>query len=220
MKTNEKVNIGNLDIMYKDNSIILTTSEENEFERFKQSFELLYREIVLSNFEYTIFKHLLKSKLKNEKYKITKGYIIDALKNSFLIKLAKALDNDSTKASITIFYILNRLQSDKTMNNKSDNLITFSENALQYLNNNYQDIMNKIKTTRDKNIVHLDKKYYKGYKQLTPESHLIPHEINEILNYLMGIMQELNKLIFKSTINVEAIKQDLDKELIELSQVL
>lgn len=41
MKTNEKVNIGNLDIMYKDNSIILTTSEENEFERFKQSFELL-----------------------------------------------------------------------------------------------------------------------------------------------------------------------------------
>lgn len=220
MKTNEKVNIGNLDIMYKDNSIILTTSEENEFERFKQSFELLYREIVLSNFEYTIFKHLLKSKLKNEKYKITKGYIIDALKNSFLIKLAKALDNDSTKASITIFYILNRLQSDKTMNNKSDNLITFSENALQYLNNNYQDIMNKIKTTRDKNIAHLDKKYYKGYKQLTPESHLIPHEINEILNYLMGIMQELNKLIFKSTINVEAIKQDLDKELIELSQVL
>lgn len=220
MKTNEKVNIGNLDIMYKDNSIILTTSEENEFERFKQSFELLYREIVLSNFEYTIFKHLLKSKLKNEKYKITKGYIIDALKNSFLIKLAKALDNDSTKASITIFYILNRLQSDKTMNNKSDNLITFSENALQYLNNNYQDIMNKIKTTRDKNIAHLDKKYYKGYKQLTPESYLIPHEINEILNYLMGIMQELNKLIFKSTINVEAIKQDLDKELIELSQVL
>ena len=220
MKTNEKVNIGNLDIMYKDNSIILTTSEENEFERFKQSFELLYREIVLSNFEYTIFKHLLKSKLKNEKYKITKGYIIDALKNSFLIKLAKALDNDSTKASITIFYILNRLQSDKITNNKSDNLITFSENALQYLNNNYQDIMNKIKTTRDKNIVHLDKKYYKGYKQLTPESHLIPHEINEILNYLMGIMQELNKLIFKSTINVEAIKQDLDKELIELSQVL
>lgn len=219
MKTNEKVNIGNLDIMYKDNSIILTTSEENEFERFKQSFELLYREIVLSNFEYTIFKHLLKSKLKNEKYKITKGYIIDALKNSFLIKLAKALDNDSTKASITIFYILNRLQSDKTMNNKSDNLITFSENALQYLNNNYQDIMNKIKTTRDKNIVHLDKKYYKGYKQLTPESHLIPHEINEILNYLMGIMQELNKLIFKSTINVEAIKQDLDKELIELRRV-
>lgn len=72
MKTNEKVNIGNLDIMYKDNSIILTTSVENEFERFKQSFELLYREIVLSNFEYTIFKHLLKSKLKNRP--VRQGY--------------------------------------------------------------------------------------------------------------------------------------------------
>ena len=216
MKTNDKINIGSLDIMYKENAIILTKSEESEFEKFKQSFELLYREIELASLEYAIYEKLLKNKLQKPKYQITKGYIIDALKNSFVIKLAKVLDNDSSKESITIFYILNRLQSDKEINNKIGDLISFSSNTLQYLNNNYQNIMNKIKTTRDKNIAHLDKKYYKGYSQLKPESNLTTDEINEILNYLIGIMNDLNNLIFKSAIKVEIIKQDLNKELMNL----
>lgn len=216
MKTNDKINIGSLDIMYKENAIILTKSEESEFEKFKQSFELLYREIELASLEYAIYEKLLKNKLQKPKYQITKSYILDALKNSFVIKLAKVLDNDSSKESITIFYILNRLQSDKEINNKIGDLISFSSNTLQYLNNNYQNIMNKIKTTRDKNIAHLDKKYYKGYSQLKPESNLTTDEINEILNYLIGIMNDLNNLIFKSAIKVEIIKQDLNKELMNL----
>ena len=216
MKTNDKINIGSLDIMYKENAIILTKSEESEFEKFKQSFELLYREIELASLEYAIYEKLLKNKLQKPKYQITKSYILDALKNSFVIKLAKVLDNDSSKECITIFYILNRLQSDKEINNKIGDLISFSSNTLQYLNNNYQNIMNKIKTTRDKNIAHLDKKYYKGYSQLKPESNLTTDEINEILNYLIGIMNDLNNLIFKSAIKVEIIKQDLNKELMNL----
>lgn len=177
-------------------------------DNFKQSFELIYKNIIHTKLQFILYDKYQKKYLKNNT--IENSLIFDSLKNTILVKLAKILDIDCKKEAITIFYILNMIQSNKEINNENQELIKYVTTVNKYIRNECETLK-KIKTIRDKNIVYLDKKYRNGYSDLKVDNNLLPNEIDEITSYLLGV---INTLKFK-LYNENSTYDNLLKELLD-----
>lgn len=73
--------------------------------------------------------------------------------------------------------------------------------------------MYKIQTTRDKTVAHLDKEYKEGYTNLKIDEALLPIEIESIINYLLEIINNLNKYLYDKENNSDSIIYKLQEEI-------
>ena len=166
-------------------------------------FDLIYKTIVHCKLQLDLLNRYVDDYLKYNSPQ--SALIYDALKTSLLIKLGKILDDDSTRKSITIFYILNTIQSDKIINNKNQDIIKYAEKSRENIIDKYGFILSKIKTTRDKTIAHLDKKYIEGYHSLKYNDALTVYEIKEIIYFLLDLLNNLKKQLYNENGNGKQI---------------
>lgn len=139
--------------------------------------------------------------------------LFDSLKNTILIKLGRILDKDKKKESVTIFYILNTIQSNKNINKNNEKIIKYTITTKKYIEDEYKQILYKIQTTRDKTVAHLDKEYKEGYTNLKIDEALLPIEIESIINCLLEIINNLNKYLYDKENNSDSIIYKLQEEI-------
>lgn len=183
----------------------------DEEKNFKKSFDLLYKNILHTKLQFIIYEEFLNKYLKNSNMVDT--LLIDSLKNTILIKLGRILDKDKKKESVTIFYILNTIQSNKNINKNNEKIIKYTITTKKYIEDEYKQILYKIQTTRDKTIAHLDKEYKEGYTNLKIDEALLPIEIESIINYLLEIINNLNKYLYDKENNSDSIIYKLQEEI-------
>lgn len=183
----------------------------DEEKNFKKSFDLLYKNILHTKLQFIIYEEYLNKYLKNSNMVDT--LLIDSLKNTILIKLGRILDKDKKKESVTIFYILNAIQSNKNINKNNEKIIKYTITTKKYIEDEYKQILYKIQTTRDKTVAHLDKEYKEGYTNLKIDEALLPIEIESIINYLLEIINNLNKYLYDKENNSDSIIYKLQEEI-------
>ena len=183
----------------------------DEEKNFKKSFDLLYKNILHTKLQFIIYEEYLNKYLKNSN--MVDALLFDSLKNTILIKLGRILDKDKKKESVTIFYILNTIQSNKNINKNNEKIIKYTITTKKYIEDEYKQILYKIQTTRDKTVAHLDKKYKEGYTNLKIDEALLPIEIESIINYLLEIINNLNKYLYDKENNSDSIIYKLQEEI-------
>lgn len=164
--------------------------------KLKEKLELIYREIYFAKSQYIVFDLMCKDFSKYENYKEINITIIDALEYSILSKLTKIYDIDTS--SITLYTLLNIIESDPTINEKKQDLIKYVQETKKKIDE--KDCVNKLKTMRDKNIAHLDKKYPKGLKSLEFDEKINLNELEDLIDFAYNITKDLLKKLYKTEI--------------------
>lgn len=170
---------------------------KTEEESIRERFELLYREIFFAKEQYFIFNDICMNGY-SEKYKVYNICIFDALEYSILMKLAKIYDNDNNNDSVTLYYMLNAIQCNKKLNNNDPIIIKFAENKLKELEN--MNSLDKLKTLRDKNIAHLDKRYPEGMKSINKKSVFPYNDLELLINFADNLIKNVFHLVYKETL--------------------
>ena len=99
---------------------------KTEEESIKERFELLYREVFFAKEQFIILDDIYYNGVIEE-YENYDICIFDALEYSILMKLAKIYDNDDRDDSVTLYYMLNTLQSNAKLNKKDSTIIKFAQ---------------------------------------------------------------------------------------------
>ena len=155
---------------------------KTEEESIKERFELLYREVFFAKEQFIILDDIYYNGVIEE-YENYDICIFDALEYSILMKLAKIYDNDDRDDSVTLYYMLNTLQSNAKLNKKDSTIIKFAQDKLKELLN--INSLDKLKRIRDKNVAHLDKQFPKGIKSIKYPYELSYKELKELLNFVL-----------------------------------
>lgn len=164
--------------------------------KLKEKLELLFREIYFAKSQYIVFDLMCKDFSKYENYKEINITIIDALEYSVLSKLTKIYDIDTD--SITLYTILNIIECDSAINNKNQNLIKYVMDIKKKIDG--MDCVDKLKTMRDKNIAHLDKKYPNGLKNLKFDEIINLNELENLIEFAYKLTKELYRRIYQAEI--------------------
>lgn len=164
--------------------------------KLKEKLELLFREIYFAKSQYIVFDLMCKDFSKYENYKEINITIIDALEYSILSKLTKIYDIDTD--SITLYTILNIIECDSAINNKNQNLIKYVMDIKKKIDG--MDCVDKLKTMRDKNIAHLDKKYPNGLKNLKFDEIINLNELENLIEFAYKLTKELYRRIYQAEI--------------------
>ena len=166
-------------------------------EIIRERIELLYREIFFAKEQYIVFNDMCFN-MNIEKYKVYNICIIDALENSIIMKLAKIYDNDIKNDSITFYYVLNAIQCNKKFNKNDPTIIKFAEDNLKKLQN--MNVLDRLKTIRDKNIAHLDKKYSEGIKSINKKSEFHYNDLEILIDFALNLIKNIFHLVYKETL--------------------
>lgn len=182
---------------------------KTEEESIRERFELLYREIFFAKEQYYIFNDICMNGY-SEKYKVYNICILDALEYSLLMKLAKIYDDDNNNDSITLYYMLNAIQCNKKLNKNDPIIIKFAENKLNELKD--MDSLNKLKTLRDKNIAHLDKRYSEGMKSINKKNIFPYNDLELLINFADTLIKNVFHLVYKETLLDDSKLKVLERE--------
>ena len=180
---------------------------EIEKKIIKERFELLYREIFFAKQQYMIFDMIIRKCIDSDNYKEIIIANIEALETSIIMKLAKIYDED--KDSITLYYMLNTIQSLKIINKNDKLIIQYAVEKLEKLRKIQAQY--KIKLARDKNIAHLDKEYYLGLKSINAKDIISLVDLKELIGFAYDTIKETFMKIYK-----EEILEQKKFEIIEL----
>lgn len=190
--------------------------KKTEEESIRERFELLYREIFFAKEQYFIFNDVCMNGY-SEKYKVYNICIVDALEYSLLMKLAKIYDNDNNNDSVTLYYMLNAIQCNKKLNNNDPIIIKFAENKLKELEN--MNSLDKLKTLRDKNIAHLDKRYPEGMKSINKKNVFPYNDLETLINFAVDLIKNIFHLVYKEEILDDSQFKVLELEYNEIKKL-
>ncbi len=172
-----------------------------------ERFELLYREIYFARHEMILLNKIIENYNSESKYKELICVIYEALHTSIFIKMAKIYEIDSTNRTITIFYMLKAIQSNKDINHNDKKIIDYVEKELDKINNN--EFVNKLKTIRDKYEAHLDKSHSKGIRSISQKDTIMYKELQDIVEKTYTIICNLLDLT-TSKITISHIDKMID----------
>lgn len=167
--------------------------KQDEIENIKKRFRLLYKECYYAKQEFFLVKKLLKT------YNIESNYgeiivtIYDGLLTSIFMKMAKVYDKSSKNDSITVYYMLNTIFSNKEFNKKDKYIIKYVKDIQEELVDN--DVISKLKIIRDKVQAHLDKKYKDGMKSISEEDNMKFLELEDLVNNTYKIVKRCMEII-------------------------
>lgn len=182
---------------------------KTEEESIKERFELLYREVFFAKEQFIILDDIYYNGVIEE-YENYDICIFDALEYSILMKLAKIYDNDDRDDSVTLYYMLNTLQSNAKLNKKDSTIIKFAQDKLKELLN--INSLDKLKRIRDKNVAHLDKQFPKGIKSIKYPYELSYKELKELLNFALDVIKKVFYLVYKEQILDDSMFKKLEFE--------
>jgi hypothetical protein len=124
--------------------------------------------------------------------------IFDALESSILMKLAKAYDKDYEKNSITVYYILNTILSNKQFNKNDKYIKEYVKTKKEELEKN--DVIPKLTILRDKCQAHLDRKYEKGMKSIKYKDKMYFEELENLVENTYNIVKRCMEIIGNYTV--------------------
>jgi hypothetical protein len=172
--------------------------EKQEIEKIQRRFELLYQECYFARQEFFLLKKLMKSYDLESNYRELIVTIFDALESSILMKLAKAYDKDYEKNSITVYYILNTILSNKQFNKNDKYIKEYVKTKKEELEKN--DVIPKLTILRDKCQAHLDRKYEKGMKSIKYEDKMYFEELENLVENTYNIVKKCMEIIGNCTV--------------------
>lgn len=170
--------------------------ETNIKEQFKNELLLLYREAYFAKAQYILLENTYNILLRNTSAKYALSAIFDSLEFSVLLKLTKIYDADPDKESITLFHILNKVQSCKELNNNNTMIKKRISKIIKEVNDKDKEI-EKIKICRDKVVSHIDKKYPKGLLSLKQEESINFKLLQKYSNYAYETLKEIYEIVFQ-----------------------
>ena len=169
-------------------------------ERFKKTIELLFKDLMYAKEQFYIFKDICMNSYY-QKYDMYYTCIFDAIYNSILVKLAKIYDEDASGQSITIYKILNSVNSQKAYNKNDVAIIKYIDGRLKILNSDrYKSARENLKYMRDKSLAHYDKKYVCGLKSMKSEDKIKYNETADLIDFSYETIKEIYRLCFNEDI--------------------
>ena len=182
-------------------------------EQLRDEMLLLYRESYFAKAQNILlskmYTKILLNSENNLKYLLATTF--DAIEFSVLLKLTKIYDADKDRKSITLIHVLNKVQTNKKLNNNNDIIKRYTEEILKELDTKENEI-SKIKICRDKVVSHMDKKYPYGLLSLKVEEQINFELLEKYSDYAYNTIKRLYEIVFKEQLLDSKQFEILEKE--------
>ena len=182
-------------------------------EQLRDEMLLLYRESYFAKAQNILlsemYTKILLNSENNLKYLLATTF--DAIEFSVLLKLTKIYDADKDRKSITLIHVLNKVQSNKELNNNNDIIKRYTEEILKELDTKENEI-SKIKICRDKVVSHMDKKYPYGLLSLKVDEQINFELLEKYSDYAYNTIKRLYEIVFKEQLLDSKQFEILEKE--------
>lgn len=182
-------------------------------EQLRDEMLLLYRESYFAKAQNILlskmYTKILLNSENNLKYLLATTF--DAIEFSVLLKLTKIYDADKDRKSITLIHVLNKVQSNKELNNNNDIIKRYTEEILKELDTKENEI-SKIKICRDKVVSHIDKKYPYGLLSLKVDEQINFELLEKYSDYAYNTIKRLYEIVFKEQLLDSKQFEILEKE--------